>query len=105
MAVVVVVLPLGLELELAPGQTVMAAAAQAGYAWPTDCGGNADCGLCVSIIREGAENCVAMADEERETLERTMGTAEDARRLACRLCVTGPVTLTKRGVRPAEGDQ
>ena len=42
---VVVVLPLGLELELAQGETVMAAATQAGYAWPTDCGGNADCGL------------------------------------------------------------
>jgi hypothetical protein len=24
------------------------------------------------------------------------------RRLACRLTVTGPVTLTKRGVRPTE---
>ena len=100
----VVVLPLGIELEVAGSQTVMSAAAAAGYAWPTDCGGNADCGLCVSIIREGMENCVPMSDLERETLERTMGTAEDTRRLACCLSVTGPVTLTKRGVRPTDGE-
>ena len=33
-----------------------------------------------------------------------MGVADPTRRLACRLTVTGPVTLTKRGVRLAEGD-
>ena len=98
----VVVLPLGLELEVPEGQTVMQAATAAGYTWPTDCGGNADCGLCVSIIREGADNCSPMSDLERETLERTMGMADDARRLACCLTVNGPVTLTKRGVRATE---
>ena len=98
----VTVLPLGLELEVSEGQTVMTAAHAAGYVWPTECEANASCGLCVSIIREGAENCGAMPDDERETLERTMGMVDPARRLACRLTVTGPVTLTKRGVRPAE---
>lgn len=98
----VTVLPLGLELEVADGQTVMAAAHAARYVWPTECEANASCGLCVSIIREGAENCGAMPDEERETLQRTMGAVDPSRRLACRLTVTGPVTLTKRGVRPAE---
>ncbi len=98
----VVVQPLGLELEVPAGQSVMAAATAAGYSWPSDCHGNADCGLCVSIVRQGAEFCDPMLDEERETLERTMGQADDDRRLACRLTVTGPVTLTKRGVRPAE---
>jgi hypothetical protein len=43
-----------------------------------------------------------MPDEERETLQRTMGVVDDSRRLACRLTVTGPVTLTKRGVHPTE---
>ncbi len=98
----VTVLPLGLELEVAETQTVMAAAHQAGYIWPTECQGEASCGLCVSIIREGTENCAPMLDEERETLERTMGMIDSSRRLACRLKVTGPVTLTKRGVRPNE---
>jgi hypothetical protein len=46
-----------------------------------------------------------MLDEERETLERTMGMIDSSRRLACRLLVTGPVTLTKRGVRLNELDE
>jgi ferredoxin len=98
----VTVLPLGLELEVDDGQSVMAAAHAAGYVWPTECEANASCGLCVSIIREGMENCGAMPDDERETLQRTMGAVDPSRRLACRLTVIGPVTLTKRGVHAAE---
>ena len=98
----VTVLPLGLELEVDEGQSVMSAAHAAGYVWPTECEMAASCGLCVSIIREGVEHCAPMPDDERETLERTMGMVDASRRLACRLTVTGPVTLTKRGVRPAE---
>jgi 2Fe-2S ferredoxin len=96
---VVTVLPLGLELEVREGETVMAAAHAAGYIWPTECGQAASCGLCVSIIRDGLENCGPMPQDETEALERTLGSAPDDRRLACRLTVTGPVTLTKRGVR------
>lgn len=98
----VTVLPIELDLEVAEGQTVMAAAHAAGYVWPTECEANASCGLCVSIIREGVENCGPMPDDEIETLQRTMGAVDPGRRLACRLTVTGPVTLTKRGVRPSE---
>ena len=57
---VVTVLPLGLELDVPADQTVMAAAHDAGYIWPTECGQAASCGLCVSIIREGVENCGEM---------------------------------------------
>ena len=99
----VTVLPLGLELAVEPGQTVMAAARAAGYSWPTECEGSAECGLCVSIVREGTQNCGPMPDDEEATLARTVGLVTPERRLACRLTVTGPVTLTKRGVRPAEG--
>lgn len=98
----VTVLPLDLELEVPEGVTVMAAAHDAGYIWPTECDANASCGLCVSIIREGVENCGEIPEDERETLQRTMGAVDPNRRLACRLTVTGPVTLTKRGVRPTE---
>jgi ferredoxin len=101
---VVTVLPLGLELEVAEGDTVMSAAHSAGYIWPTECESAASCGLCVSIIREGQAHCGPMPDEERETLNRTMGQVDPSRRLACRLTVTGPVTLTKRGVRPSGED-
>jgi ferredoxin len=97
---IVTVLPLGLELDVADGQTVMAAAHDAGYVWPTECEGAASCGLCVSIIRTGTEACGPMPPDEHETLDRTMGMVDPSRRLACRLTITGPVTLTKRGVRP-----
>lgn len=99
---IVTVLPLGLDLDVGQGQTVMAAAHAAGYVWPTECEGAASCGLCVSIVREGQDNCGPMPDEERETLARAMGTVDPSRRLACRLTVTGQVVLTKRGVHPDE---
>ena len=44
-----------------------------------------------------------MPEDEQETLQRTMGRVDPSRRLACRLTVSGPVSLTKRGVRPKEG--
>jgi ferredoxin len=100
----VTVLPLGVEIEVPEGQSVMMAAYAAGYDWPTECGGAAECGTCVAIIRDGLENCGSMPQDEVDALERTMGLADPSRRLACRLIVTGPVTLTKRGVRLAEGD-
>lgn len=100
----VTVLPLDVRLEVEDDQTVMDAALAAGYIWPTECEANASCGLCVSIIREGVDNCGPMPDEEAETLQRTMGAVDPSRRLACRLTITGPVTLTKRGVRLAEED-
>jgi len=100
----VTVLPLDVRLEVEDDQTVMDAALAAGYIWPTECEANASCGLCVSIIREGVDYCGPMPDEEAETLQRTMGAVDPSRRLACRLTITGPVTLTKRGVRLAEED-
>jgi len=39
--------PAGIELDVAPGETVMAAATRNGYVWPTVCGGRAECGVCV----------------------------------------------------------
>ena len=99
---IVSVQPLGIELEVAPEQTVMAAAAAAGYGWPTVCESNASCGTCVSIVEEGVENCGPMPADEEETLTRTLVPLDGQRRLACRLTVTGPVILKKRGVHKAE---
>ncbi len=90
--------PIGIDLEVAAGETVMAAARAAGYGWPTVCDASASCGTCVSIVKDGADNCGEMPDDERETLARTLVPLDGQRRLACRLTVTGPVTLSKRGV-------
>ena len=98
---IVTVQPLGIELEVAEGQSVMDAAIAAGYGWPTVCDANASCGTCVSIVEAGHENCGPMPADEEETLTRTLVPLDGQRRLACRLTVTGPVTLKKRGVHTA----
>jgi ferredoxin, 2Fe-2S len=97
------VLPAAVELSVAPGETVFAAAHRAGYAWPTVCGGLGDCGTCLSQVAEGQEHCLEPGDLERETLARVLPGRPGAGarfRLACQLRVTGAVTLSKRGVRP-----
>jgi 2Fe-2S ferredoxin len=95
----VTVLPLGIELQVAPGQTVMQAAREAGYVWPTVCDANASCGTCVALIESGSQSCGPMPQDEQETLERTLGGLTGDRRLICRLTVDGDVTVRKRGVR------
>jgi ferredoxin len=90
--------PIGIDLEVAAGETVMAAARASGYGWPTVCDASASCGTCVSIVKDGIDNCGEMPDDERETLARTLVPLDGQRRLACRLTVNGPVTLGKRGV-------
>jgi ferredoxin, 2Fe-2S len=100
----ITVLPLGLTLDVEPGETVMAAARRAGYTWPTVCDASASCGTCVSIVRAGLSHCGPIPDDERETLTRTLGSVDGDRRLACRLTIDGDVTITKRGVHPAQED-
>lgn len=98
----VTVVPLGITIEVPEGVTVMAAAAGAGYTWPTVCDANASCGTCVSIIEAGQENCGPIPADEEETLTRTLVPLDGKRRLACRLTVTGPVTVKKRGVHVSQ---
>jgi ferredoxin len=96
-------MPAGVVLDVEADETVFAAAARHGYSWPTTCGGVADCGSCISNITEGIENCRPPQDLEKETIARVRPGRHQydlAFRLACQLKLTGPVTLTKRGVRP-----
>ena len=94
--------PIGIDLEVAPGVTVMTAARGAGFTWPTVCDGSASCGTCVSVVQDGLDNCGEMPADERETLTRTLVPLDGQRRLACRLTVTGPVSRKKRGVHAVE---
>jgi ferredoxin len=57
----------------------------------------------VSIVEDGIDNCADMPADERETLTRTLVPLDGKRRLACRLTVTGPISLKKRGVHAVEG--
>lgn len=86
------------------GETVFAAAGRHGYAWPTVCGGKADCTRCVMEVLEGEENLGPMDRDERAALEemRWRGEPRSWERLACRATVLGPVTVRRRSVRRRE---
>jgi len=104
--VIVRVEPAAIELDVAPGETVMAAAARSGYRWPTVCGGLAECGVCVLRVVSGdglpppsAVEAARLASVPERRLEPG---AEW--RLACQLRVpSAGVVVHKRGVRPQQG--
>ena len=98
------VLPDGPVLRARPGQTIMEAAREQGYYWPTTCGGQGICTSCTCAVAEGEEGLEPMGPSERRTLYAEFGEAQvRARRLrlACQARVRGDVAVQKRGVRPA----
>ena len=96
--------PKGLEVTAEPGDTVMVAAERAGLRWPTICGGQAECGVCVlevldaqaPLTEPGGDEAVRLADlpERRRHPDRV-------HRLACRLVVVDGLVVRKRGVAAA----
>jgi 2Fe-2S ferredoxin len=102
---VVHVEPIGIDLELLRGETIIEAAWRYGYHWPTVCYGQAQCTACHVEVQSGAEHLTPVGDEEREALEQRLpgaGRRDLTRvRLACRAQATGDVTVHKLGVRPS----
>lgn len=99
--------PLGVTFEVLPGETLMAAAARAGYAWPTICKGNAQCNRCaVKVVGDdgGLEPRSPVELAGLRAVTWRGGNEDDADRLACqlRVRVDGRAVVHKRGVRPAE---
>jgi len=98
---VVRVEPIGVTFRLAEGETLIQAAWREGYYWPTVCGGRAECTACHVLIEAGEGNAVTADEYETAMIapvaERTSQAAPV--RLACRLRVSGPVTVYKRAVR------
>ncbi len=95
----VAVRPADVEIEVRDGEDLFSAAQRLGYRWPTVCGGKATCRTCFVQVEEGAENCSPVGPLEREGIEALRRPVDGLTRLACRLRVEGPVTVTKRGVR------
>jgi ferredoxin len=100
--------PAGLDLTVRGGETVFAAALRAGVKWPTICYGQTRCTACALRVVEGFQN-VLPADPAEQVIIRQMasrGGRASSRdtRLACRLTVTGDVTVEKKGAKPA-GEQ
>jgi ferredoxin, 2Fe-2S len=57
--VLITVLPRNYTFEGSPEKSIMSAAREAGFRWPTICGGNADCGVC--FIRVADEDVGALS--------------------------------------------
>jgi ferredoxin len=93
------VLPAGAVVEVAAGESLMAAAQRQGWFWPTVCGGDCDCGTCWVVVEQGAEHCSRMEEDERATLDKGMKANEPRARLACQLKVTGSMVVTRRSVK------
>ena len=97
------ILPLDVVIVAGEGATVMGAAQDAGYYWPTTCGGEGRCTTCACEIVEGAAQLVPMGRSEEKTLvlERGASIRTSNVRLACqaRTQGDGAIVVHKVGVR------
>jgi 2Fe-2S ferredoxin len=97
------ILPLDIEIEARPDATVMGAAQDLGYYWPTTCGGEGRCTTCACEVIEGASLLSGMGRAERRSLvdERGESVLRTNVRLACqaRIVGDGTIVVNKPGVR------
>ena len=101
--------PEGFELSVRPGETVFEAALRSGVTWPTICYGQVRCTACALRVLDGHQNLGPAGSTEQGVLRQITGrrrqwSARDTR-LACRLTVTGDVTVEKKGAKPPADPQ
>jgi 2Fe-2S ferredoxin len=96
----VTVLPLGAAIEVDDGNSVFHAAVEAGYAWPTVCGGEGSCRTCYMRVLEGNDSFEDPDEWEQEGLEELPRSADSVLRLACQARVRGDAIVRKAGVKP-----
>jgi 2Fe-2S ferredoxin len=89
------------DIGVGPDETLIEAAWRSGYYWPTVCYGQAQCTTCHVKVLQGEDHLVPPEDEETNALRTLLVRPAGRRRLACRLKVTGPAVVEKRGVRRA----
>jgi 2Fe-2S ferredoxin len=99
--------PAGIELDVHEGEPIMTAASRLGYRWPTECGGQAECGVCALEVLAAREELPAPTTLEAErlaTLPERRLRPESELRLACQLHAVTGLVVRKRGVsRTPEG--
>jgi 2Fe-2S ferredoxin len=99
-AATVTVLPRGVTVTVAPGQSVFEAAVQQDVQWPTTCEGMGTCRLCFMSLVEGDEHVNPVESFEAEGLEEVVDNAQRGElRLACQVRPSGDLVVFKRGVR------
>jgi 2Fe-2S ferredoxin len=95
--------PLGVEIEVHAGESLIRAAWRNGYEWPTLCFAMGTCTACRCEILEGAERLserteaeIALLNDARERVRRIN---PRRLRLACQTTTTGDIAVRKAGVR------
>jgi 2Fe-2S ferredoxin len=90
--------PIGVEIEVDVGESLMEAATREGHYWPTICGGNVECGACHCEVVEGQVSFDAAGPREQAILLGT-NRLQDGKciRLAC--CLSGPAGGHARVIR------
>ena len=100
------VVPSNIEIDVQPGKTLLEAAWEAGYQWPTLCYGQGICTACQCEVLHGPHLLSPRTEAEAQMLgdlSRRVRRADPRRvRLACQVTVTGDVTVRKPGVRVAD---
>ncbi len=90
-----------ISFSVISGETVIQAAWRNGFYWPTICGGVAECGACRCEVTSGVDHVLA-PDIQEQIFFRShprLNNIANTQRLACRLKITGPVTIAKTGVK------
>lgn len=97
------------NIDVREGETVMRGAERLGYQWPTVCGGQGECRVCVMEVVSGETSLSSPDEREEQAIQSTFRGLRRRGRLlrqACRARVVGEgVKVFKRGVRPAAGCQ
>jgi ferredoxin len=100
--------PLGAQLEVLEGETVMQAAERLGYRWHTVCHGQALCTLCAVDVADGPGAFEPPRPRELAGLQLFAGpTFYEGKymRLACQARPIAHTVVTKRGVRRFDGPE
>lgn len=100
--------PVGCEIEVRCGETLIKAAWRAGYSWPTSCYGMGRCIACQCEVLEGLHLLSERTEAEIQLLgdlHRRVRRAGPRRiRLACQVEIRGDVIVRKTGVKVVAHD-
>lgn len=99
--------PAGVSFDIEADETVMAAAIRNGLTWPTICGGQGMCKICVFQILRGPEHLSPVEPHEGaalRTIADSLPNQGQGFRLACQTKITADIRLRKIGVRRQHGN-
>ena len=97
--------PLGVNVSVREGETVMSAAQRCGLRWPTVCQGLGECLVCRLEILDGPFGDPPLTGRERDAFSsgRLCEGEQGTVRLACQLRPAADMTVFKAGVRRRAG--